>query len=93
MRERREHTRSRVIYGGVVAFNNHCSTMDCIVRDFSSNGAKIEIAGHVPIPDYISLAIARKGREFAARVAWRTEHTAGLEFVSASIIPFTRART
>jgi PilZ domain-containing protein len=95
MPERRKETRRRVIYGAVVAFNNRCSTMDCIVRDFSAKGAKVEIAGNALIPDHLILTINRKGQEFAARVAWRSEQEAGLEFIAASstsVIPFERSR-
>ncbi|MGO4717231.1 PilZ domain-containing protein [Bradyrhizobium sp. 2TAF24] len=94
MSEQRRAARGRVIYGGVLIFNNRCSTMSCVVRDFSANGARIEIKHNALLPDHLQLVIARKGREFAARVAWRSEGAAGLEFTepTASIIPFDRAR-
>jgi len=96
MSEQRRAARGRVIYGGVLIFNNRCSTMNCIVRDFSANGVRIEVKHNALLPDHLHLVIARKGREFAARVAWRSEGAAGLEFIepsTASIIPFDRTRT
>lgn len=38
MTERRREMRQRVIYGGAIAFDNHRSTVECAVRDFSPNG-------------------------------------------------------
>ncbi|MEW6642791.1 MAG: PilZ domain-containing protein [Pseudomonadota bacterium] len=95
MSEQRKTARGRVIYGGMLIFNNRCSTMECVVRDFSANGARIDIDHNALLPDHLHLMIARKGREYAARIAWRCEGAAGLEFLepaSASVIPFDRAR-
>lgn len=95
MSEQRKAARTRVIYGGMLIFNNRCSTMDCTVRNFSANGARITIPHNALLPDHLTLVVARKGREYAARLAWRSEGAAGLEFLdtaSASVIPFDRAR-
>lgn len=84
-----------MIYGGVISFNDRRSTITCIVRNFSPDGAKIEISSHAIIPDHVVLTVMRKGRQFAARVVWRSEHEAGLAFVeaaSASVIRFDRSR-
>lgn len=94
MSEQRKTARMRVIYGGVLIFNNRSSTMDCVVRDFSAHGARVALNQNALLPDHLHLAVARKGREYAARLAWRSEGAAGLEFVepaSAAIIPFGRA--
>jgi hypothetical protein len=39
MLERRQFPRSRVYYGGMVAFNARQSTLACVVRNFSDHGA------------------------------------------------------
>jgi hypothetical protein len=33
--------RSRTLLGGVIAFNDRASTMDCQVRNLSAGGAKV----------------------------------------------------
>ena len=68
MLERRQHPRNRVYYGGAIAFNARNSTLDCIVRNFSPHGAKIEFD------------VVRRGLSCAARLAWRNQNAAGLLF-------------
>lgn len=57
MTERRREMRQRVIYGGAIAFDNHRSTVECAVRDFSPNGARVTFAGNVTIPDHFCLVL------------------------------------
>jgi hypothetical protein len=80
MRDRRQNFRGRVYYGGRVAFNERKSTIDCIVRNFTPSGAKIEFANAAMLPDEIDLSIARKGVAYLARIVWRRQHEAGLAF-------------
>jgi hypothetical protein len=80
MIERRQHARARVIYGGVIAFNARQSTMDCVVRNFSDNGAKVEFENAAVLPDEINLVIAKKNRSFSAKIMWRRAHEAGVAF-------------
>ena len=80
MLERRQQPRQRVYYGGAVAFNARASTLDCVVRNFSPHGAKIEFENSAVLPDRIEFEIVRKGLSCAARLAWRDHNTAGLMF-------------
>lgn len=80
MIERRQGFRSRVIYGGVIAFNGRASTIDCVVRNFSNLGARIELQHGAVLPEEFDLTIARKSRAFLARIVWRDAGNAGLAF-------------
>jgi len=80
MLERRQHPRNRVYYGGVIAFNARHSTLDCIVRNFSPHGAKIEFENAAILPDRVEFDVVRKGLSCAARLAWRDQNSAGLTF-------------
>jgi hypothetical protein len=80
MIEQRQTLRSRVIYGGIIAFNERRSTIECIVRNFSDNGAKIELENPALLPDEVDLFIARKSRAFHAKMVWRQANLAGLAF-------------
>lgn len=95
MIERRRSARARVIYGGVIAYNGRQSTLDCMIRNFSEDGAKVEFDNSALLPDVIDLLIARKSREFSAKIAWRQAREAGLAFRSAerdAPIPLDLAR-
>jgi PilZ domain len=80
MNERRQSARSRVIYGGVVGYNRRQSTWECVIRNYSENGASVEFAHPAMLPDVVDLLVAKKNRAFTARVAWRGPNKAGLAF-------------
>jgi len=56
MFERRLRPRSRVYYGGMVAFNARGSTLACVVRNFSQHGARIEFENSAAIPEQVDFA-------------------------------------
>ena len=80
MLERRRLPRNRVYYGGIVAFNGRNSTLACVVRNFSTSGARIEFENPALIPDEVDFTIARKGLSCRARLAWRDRDAAGMMF-------------
>ena len=95
MLDRRQLPRNRVYYGGRVAFNGRNSTVDCVVRNFSLFGAKIEFENVVIVPDEIDFEIERKAISFTARLVWRSRDAAGLVFANVhedSVVPLDWAR-
>jgi hypothetical protein len=80
MIERRQNARARVIYSGVIAYDERRATMDCVIRNFSEDGVKVEFENTALLPDQIDLLIAKKGRSFNAKIVWRGETEAGLAF-------------
>ena len=82
MIERRQNARARVIYSGVIAYDQRRSTMNCVVRNFSEDGVKVEFDNTPLLPDEIDLLIAKKSRAFNAKIVWRGDREAGLTFRS-----------
>jgi hypothetical protein len=80
MLERRQWPRSRVYYGGLVAFNARNSTLACVVRNFSKRGAKIEFENSTMLPDRVDFEIERRGLSRRAHLVWRDHNAAGLVF-------------
>jgi PilZ domain len=80
MQDRRESVRDKVLFGGVAEISDRGSTIDCVVRNFSDNGACIEFDSAAPIPAEMNLKISRKGRSFLARMIWRQANRVGLAF-------------
>jgi hypothetical protein len=80
MLERRQFPRNRVYYGGTVAFNARNSTLDCIVRNFSQRGARIEFENSAVLPDRVDFEIGRRGLSCLAHLVWRDRNAAGLVF-------------
>jgi hypothetical protein len=96
MSDRRKLFRNRVYYGGLIAFNARQSTLDCVVRNYSPFGAKIELDHSAILPDEVDFAVPRKGMSCVARLAWRDRDTAGLVFSdkpeASGVIPLEWAR-
>jgi hypothetical protein len=83
MLDRRQSARDKVIYGGVAEIGEHGATQDCVVRNFSDNGASLEFSNVVNLPrERMSLRIARKGRSFLAKVVWWRDNFVGVAFSS-----------
>src|ERR1700742_1253101 len=81
MQDRRQNARDKVMYGGVADVSGRGTTRDCIVRNISENGAAIEFRNPVRLPkEQISLAIARKGRSFLAKIIWWRDNFVGVAF-------------
>jgi PilZ domain len=83
MLDRRQNAREKVIYGGVAEVGERGATKDCVVRNISEKGARIEFNNVVKLPkEQISLTIARKGRSFLAKVIWWRDNFVGVAFSS-----------
>jgi hypothetical protein len=83
MLDRRQNAREKVIYGGVAEVDERGATKDCVVRNISEKGARIEFNNAVKLPkEQISLTIARKGRSFLAKIIWWRDNFVGVAFSS-----------
>jgi hypothetical protein len=80
MLERRRHHRGRVYYGGRIAFNKRSSTIDCIVRNFSDGGARVQMCSSMVLAGTVDLVIERKGTAYLSQMVWRHGNDAGFAF-------------
>jgi len=88
MLERRQSARDKVIYGGVAEMGEHGGSRDCLVRNISENGARLEFSESVRLPkEPLRLTIARKGRSFLARIIWFRDNFVGVAFSSPYELP------
>lgn len=65
---------AQVMYGSAPA-------IDCVVKNFSIAGVRLEICDRMPLPNEFELNIPHKGRTYRGRVAWRGEGIVGVEFL------------
>lgn len=84
MLERRKNFRSRTFLGGSIAFNGRNSTVDCLVRNLSPEGAKVSLQNTVAIPHEFDLTINQRESTIRARMIWRRAEEAGLAFCDAA---------
>ena len=83
MLDRRQSARDKVIYGGLAEVDESGATRECVVRNISDHGARVEFSNLVKLPkEKMSLTIARKGRSFLARVVWWRDNFVGIAFSS-----------
>lgn len=95
MQERRAVHRDRTYLVGQVAYNDRQSTMNCLVRNFSQDGAKIAFAHTALIPSEFEVVIPKKGESRRARIIWQDDGEAGVAFLQAespSVISIESAR-
>jgi hypothetical protein len=60
-------------------------TYDCLVRDISTLGARLEFPTTASLPDRFELTLEKARTIRACRVAWRTNTLVGVEFQGISI--------
>ncbi len=83
MGERRRSVRQKSFLRGCVYFNKRRNALDCLIRDISSEGARIIFSETVSVPDIVDLYIPQKEQTVRARVQWRHGDEIGLAFPDA----------
>jgi methyl-accepting chemotaxis protein len=77
--ERRTDTRDRAQRKAVVRFGR-AAPDECIVRDVSESGARLQVADPAAVPARFEIRIAN-GAWRNAQVRWRTRTEVGVEFM------------
>ena len=78
MDEKRGASRHRTLKAGHIVFNR-ASTIDCRVRNLSPQGACLEVANQIGIPDSFLLVVDHGPRQ-SCHVIWRTATRMGVAF-------------
>jgi hypothetical protein len=79
MQERRKLTRSRVFKSAKIILGT-ASVIDCVVRNITDGGARIEIPNAVTLPEAVDITLDG-GRTFRpCRLMWRTLNETGVQF-------------
>ena len=69
----------RTFLAGKIIFNFGQSSIDCVVRRLSEDGATLEMESGLGVPEHFQLRLA--GRDvLSCRVLWRSERQAGVAF-------------
>ena len=80
MVEARRSERVRSFLRARILFNNGASTIDCMIKNISTHGAKIEIAHSMSVPTDFDLEVPQRGRTYRAKMMWRAADSIGVEF-------------
>ena len=83
--ERRRTARQKSFLRGMIYFNNRRNVVDCLIRDISPIGARVELNETVPESDLflgsIRLFIPLKKHERDCEIAWRDDRLIGFKFI------------
>jgi hypothetical protein len=79
MYERRRSARIRILKEGRVLLNDQ-TALNCIVRDISAGGARLEFEGPVELPREFRLRIVSADLTIPARPIWQRRLEAGVTF-------------
>ena len=82
--ERRTSARQRSFLRGQIYFNNRRSTLDCLICDISSTGARLIFSDAVTVPDIVDIFIPQKDQTLRAHVQWRHGDEVGVAFGNAA---------
>ncbi len=67
---------------GILAINNGFSTIDCVICDLSTGGARVKLLAPVDMPlNRVSLVVTESGEKFAAEKRWQNGQDLGLQFL------------
>lgn len=80
MIERRAQARQKTFIKGRIYFNNRLSSVDCIVRDITERGARLEASENVALPSAFDLHLPNKDEHFHAQVEWRKGNYLGVSW-------------
>jgi hypothetical protein len=84
MPRERNSTRQKSLLRGLVYFEKSPFAAECIVRDLSGSGARLEFtAPPVSTAERLELQIPAKGERHRCRIIWRSELEAGIAFADA----------
>jgi len=78
--ERRKLPRLKSLLRGRVYFNNRNSSLECLVRDITAQGARLAFADDAIVPEVVELYVPSKDQMFRAHVVWQHGSEAGVAF-------------
>src|SRR5262245_48397510 len=93
MRDRRRTQRQPAYLGGTISFNHRLSEAECVVRNTSAGGARLELTTPF-VPNEFDLVIPKRQAECRVRVMWRRDEQIGVEIAedTAAEQPLTPAQ-
>jgi hypothetical protein len=80
MQERRKLTRTHICKDAVI-IRGTSSTTKCVLRDLTSNGARIETSDIANLPDVVDVTLDNGHTFRPCRLVWRSFKELGVEFV------------
>ena len=85
MDESRQKERTRTFLKAVIEFNKGALKNDCIVKNISSTGARLDISAAISLPEEFDLRVPHRGDVFRCQLVWREKDTIGVQFLAPAV--------
>jgi PilZ domain len=79
MSERRKRSRAVTAQNAMIA-SRGAKRINCVVRNFSSTGARLELPSPTLVPETFDLVFDDSRAALACRVKWRKDRAIGVQF-------------
>ena len=87
MDDKRNTPRLRSFLKGRVLFNGGQNSLDCLIRDISPTGARLELSASVTLPDRFDLYLPHRDETCKVHIQWRRGSQLGVAFEHADSAP------
>lgn len=84
MKENRIEVRETSFIGAHVVYDSGNATVDCIIREISTSGMRLEFNDNQSIPKEFDIHVPQRRSVYRVRVAWRDSATIGVEITNNS---------
>lgn len=97
MLNRRETQRNPAYLGGRIVFNRQFATIDCLVRNITEDGLRLEFENTSIVPACFEITIPRRKQSYRVHARWRRFGEMGVEIerlpdAVAPVVPIAMAR-
>jgi hypothetical protein len=92
MPEARRSERLKSLLRARIVFNSGNSTIECLIRNVSAHGMRLQLAESLSVPGEFDLEVPHKGRSYRTRLVWRGEGMIGVAFVPPNAEPVREDR-
>jgi len=79
--DRRASERVRSFLRAQIIFNNRMTTIDCIIKNISSTGARVVLSDTLAVPTDFDIYIPQRNCSHRARLVWRDKDSIGIDFL------------
>jgi hypothetical protein len=90
--DKRESDRVRAFLRAQIIFNNRMSTIDCIIKNISSTGARIALGDSFAVPAEFDIYIPQRSSSHHCKLVWRDRDSIGVDFVDVPHQPGTASQ-
>jgi hypothetical protein len=78
--EARRDNRERTFLPAKISFGDGALSAECMVTQLSATGARLNVSPNFSLPDRFDFAIPQRAMHRRARLVWRKNAQAGIEF-------------